>query len=159
MALLKTWYENQIWGTNRDDCTSRLPHFRTFLSHLTVIIGKNLQSSFFSFTFKPKILQSFISSQLTTWFCEDSYKTSMRPKSVARQIKGKIHTHLKKRSENPSYPIQLTKSQAMAQWETVLPSLSSLRHPSCPKCGANTDWNINFVLTVFMAERSEKKTY
>ena len=82
---------------------------------LTVIIGKNLQSLFFSFTFKPKILQIFISSQLTTRFRQNSHKRSMRHKSVVRQIEGKIYTHLKKRSENPSYPIQLTQSQAMAQ--------------------------------------------
>ena len=41
--------------------------------------GENLLSSFFSFTFKPKILQSSISSQLTTWFRYDSQKTSMPP--------------------------------------------------------------------------------
>ena len=33
-------------------------------------------SSFFSFTFKPKILQSFITSQLATWFRPDPQKTS-----------------------------------------------------------------------------------
>ena len=69
------------WGTYRDDHTSHLSYVRTFSSHLTVtvIIGKSLLASIFSFTFKPKILQSFISSQLTTWLCHDSQKTSMPP--------------------------------------------------------------------------------
>ena len=35
--------------------------------------------SFFNFTFKPKILKTFISSQLTTWFCRNSQKTNMPP--------------------------------------------------------------------------------
>ena len=48
-----------------------------FLPPLTLIIDENLLFSFFSFTFKPNILQSFISSQLTTRFCHDSQKTSM----------------------------------------------------------------------------------
>ena len=66
-------------GTYRDDHSSLLSHLSTFSSLLTVIKGENLLSSFFSFTFKPKILQSFISSQSTTWFCHDSQKTSMPP--------------------------------------------------------------------------------
>ena len=65
------------WGTYRGDHTSPLSHLSTLSSHLTVSIGKNLLLSFFSFTFEPKILQSFISSQLTTWFCHDSQKTSL----------------------------------------------------------------------------------
>ena len=44
------------------DRTSRLSHLSTFSSNLTVIIGENFLSSFFSFRFKPKILQIFISS-------------------------------------------------------------------------------------------------
>ena len=40
---------------------------------------KILFSATFIFTFKPKILQSFNSSQLTTWFRRDSQKTSMPP--------------------------------------------------------------------------------
>ena len=67
------------WGTYHDDCTPCLSHLRTFSPHITVIIDEELLSSFFSFTFKPKILQSFISSQLTTWFRHDSQKTSMPP--------------------------------------------------------------------------------
>ena len=66
-------------GTFRDNHTSDLSHLSTFSSYLNVIIGENLFTPFFSFTFKPKILQSFISSQLTTWFRHDSQKTSMPP--------------------------------------------------------------------------------
>ena len=46
-------------GSYRYNPTSRL-------SHLSTIIGENLTSSFSSFTFDPKSLHSFISSQLTT---------------------------------------------------------------------------------------------
>ena len=63
--------------TYRDDRASRFSHLSTFSSHFTVIIGENLLASFFSFIFKPKILQSFVSSQLTTWFHYNSQKTSM----------------------------------------------------------------------------------
>ena len=62
----------QFWGSYCDGGTSRLSHLSSFSSHLTVIIGENLLLSFFSFTFKPKIFQSFISSQLTT-FPKDQY--------------------------------------------------------------------------------------
>ena len=75
--MCKTGYQQR--GTYRDDRASPLSHLSTFSSHLTVIIGEDLLSSFFSFTFKPKILQSFIFSQLTTWFRHDSQKTSMPP--------------------------------------------------------------------------------
>ena len=54
------------WGTHRGGRTSRLSHLSTFSSHLTDIIGENLLLSLFNFTFKPKILQSFIFSQLST---------------------------------------------------------------------------------------------
>ena len=57
-----------------------------FLSYLTFIIGKILLLSFFSFIFKAKILQSFISSQLTTWFSHDSQKASMPPGYVEIEI-------------------------------------------------------------------------
>ena len=67
------------WGTYRDDPTSRLSHLSTFSSYLTAIIGENLLLSFFSFNFKLKILQSFISSQLTTCFGHNSQKTSIAP--------------------------------------------------------------------------------
>ena len=77
----------QYWGTYRDDRTSRLSHWRTFFSHLTVIIGKKLLSSFFSFTFKHKILQNLTSSQLTTWFSHDSQKTGMHPSKSLRSAK------------------------------------------------------------------------
>ena len=43
------------WGTYRDNHTSYLSHLRTFSSYITVTIGENLLSSFFIFTFKPKI--------------------------------------------------------------------------------------------------------
>ena len=66
-----------VWGTFCDDCTSRLSHLSRLSSHLPVIIGENLLSSFFIFTFKPKILQSFTCSQLTTCFRHNSQKTSM----------------------------------------------------------------------------------
>ena len=63
---------NILMGTYRDNIASHLSLLSTFSSHLTVIIGENLLSSFFSFTFKAKILQYFISSQLTIWFCHYS---------------------------------------------------------------------------------------
>ena len=69
----------ESWATYPDNHMSRLSHLSTFSSHLTVVIAENLLLSFFSFTFKPKTLQSFISSQLTTYFCHDSQKTSMPP--------------------------------------------------------------------------------
>ena len=72
-------HKSDPWGTLREDHTSRLPHLGFFSSHLTAITSENLFSSFFSFTFIPKILLSFISSQLTTWFCHNSQKTSMPP--------------------------------------------------------------------------------
>ena len=56
-----------------------LSHLRSFSSDLTVIIGENLLTSFLSFTFKPKILQSLISLQLTTWFCHDSKRDQYAP--------------------------------------------------------------------------------
>ena len=68
-------------GTYRDDRTSWLSHLRTFSSHFTFIISKKLLSPFFNFSFQPKVLQSFISSQLTTWFRHDSQKTSISPRS------------------------------------------------------------------------------
>ena len=68
---------NYSWGTYRNDRTSRLSHLITFPSHLNVIIGENLLLSFFSYTFKPEILQSYITSHLTSWFCHDSQKASM----------------------------------------------------------------------------------
>ena len=71
------WKFQWKWGTFRDDRTSRLPYLSTLYFRFTVIIGENLLSSFFSFTFNPTILQSLISSQLTTWFCHYSQKTSM----------------------------------------------------------------------------------
>ena len=72
-----------------------LLHLRTFSSHLTVIIGKVLLLSFFSFTFQPKILQTFISSQLTTWFRHDSQKTSMPPMTMTMelQVVAKLHCY------------------------------------------------------------------
>ena len=70
-------HKSYPWGTLREDCTSRLSHLGFFSSHLTVIISENLFLSFFRFTFIPNILLSFISSQLTTWFCHNSQKTSM----------------------------------------------------------------------------------
>ena len=75
-------YYRDDWGTYRHICTSHFSYLRTFPSHLTFIDSKNLLSSFFTFTLKPKILQSFISSQLTTWFCHDSQITSMSPKTL-----------------------------------------------------------------------------
>ena len=74
------------WGTCRDNRTSCLSHLRTFSSHLTVNIDKNLLSSISSFTFKLKILQNFISSQLTKWFQHDSQKFSMAPYTVINII-------------------------------------------------------------------------
>ena len=55
-------------GTYRDRRASRLSHLRTFSSHLTVIIGENLL-----------VILIFISSQLATWFCHYSEKSSMCP--------------------------------------------------------------------------------
>ena len=54
-----------LMGAYHDDCTTHWSQLRTYSSKLTVIIGKILLLSHFSFTFKPKIFQSFISSQLT----------------------------------------------------------------------------------------------
>ena len=76
----------QYRGTLRDDHTSDLSHLSTFFSHLNVIIGENLLLSFFSSTFEPKVLQSFISSQLTTWFCHNSQKTNMPPNTCTLLI-------------------------------------------------------------------------
>ena len=45
----------------RDNLASHLSHLSTSSSHLTVIIGRNLLLSVFTFTYKSKILQSFIS--------------------------------------------------------------------------------------------------
>ena len=47
---------------------------------------ENFLSSFFSVTFKPKILQSFISSQLTISFRHDSQKTSLPTTPEAGEI-------------------------------------------------------------------------
>ena len=63
----------------------RFVKFKNLFFHLIVIFGENLLSSFFSSTIKPKILQSFISSQLTTWFCHDFQKTSM-PRTDSKSL-------------------------------------------------------------------------
>ena len=65
-------------------CLGNLPwqSYFTFVTsqHLFFsIIGENLNLSFLSFTFIPKILQSSISSLFTTRFRHDSQKTSMPP--------------------------------------------------------------------------------
>ena len=77
MTLLRTT-ELQLfyfWGTYCDDRTSCLSHLRTFHSHSTVIIGGNLLSSFFSFTFKPEmqlvnniVLSQFPNSSMSPFF-------------------------------------------------------------------------------------------
>ena len=48
-----------------------------FTLSLTVIIGQNLLSSVFTFTFKFEILRSFISSHV--WFCHASQKDQYAP--------------------------------------------------------------------------------
>ena len=59
----KPWSIIQFLGAYRDDRTSPLSHLSTFSSYLTVIIGKNLLSSFFSFTFTPQFCKiSFLHS-------------------------------------------------------------------------------------------------
>ena len=71
---------NQQRGTYRDDRTSPLSHLSTFSSHLTVNIGENMLSQFFSFTFKPinfakfyffivknLVLSQFPKDQYTPW--------------------------------------------------------------------------------------------
>ena len=73
---LYQWYTLLVILIHMDH-TSPLSHLSTFSSYLAVIVGGNLLSSFFSFTFKPKFFQRFISSQLTTWFRNDSQKTSI----------------------------------------------------------------------------------
>ena len=55
----------------------RFVTFKNLFFTLNCHFCQKLLSSFFSFTFKLKILQSFISSQLTTWFCHYSQKTCM----------------------------------------------------------------------------------
>ena len=57
-----------------DNLASHLSHLSNSPSHITVIIGQILHASVF--TFISKILQSFISSHLTLWFCHTSRKTS-----------------------------------------------------------------------------------
>ena len=50
-------------------------YFPTYLSLLANFCSRQSSSSHF----RPTILRSFISSQLTTWFCHYSQKTSMPP--------------------------------------------------------------------------------
>ena len=57
------------WGTYRDNRALRLSHLGAFSSHLTVIIGENLLSSFF--------IRHFFT--VNNCFRHDSQKTSMPP--------------------------------------------------------------------------------
>ena len=54
--------------------------------HIIVPFRGTLLSLFFNVTFKPEILQSFISSQLTLCFRHDSQKTSLPTPPEAGEI-------------------------------------------------------------------------
>ena len=114
---------NRFWKQGRVTIKSRQVvlkfafSFKHLSPHSTVKIGEYLFLSFLSFTFNPKILQSFFSPQLTTRFC---HVRPVRPQNCCPLSSGKCR-----------YTILIC---CNAEWAAILKQMFLISRYCCSGC-------------------------